>query len=128
MAHGLSYSTACGIFPDQGSNPRPLHWQADPQPLHHQGSPYISVSENRIRGFPGGPEVKNSPSNTGDMGSISGRGTKIPHAREQLSLHAENSEPARSGAHMPQLERSPHATTKTQCSQINKYFLKIKKE
>ena len=22
-------STACGILPDQGSNPRPLHWQAD---------------------------------------------------------------------------------------------------
>ena len=30
---------ACGIFPDQGSNPRPLHWQADSQPLRHQGSP-----------------------------------------------------------------------------------------
>ena len=26
---GLSCSTACGIFPDQGSNPYPLHWQAD---------------------------------------------------------------------------------------------------
>ena len=24
----LSYSAACGIFPDQGSNPCPLHWQA----------------------------------------------------------------------------------------------------
>ena len=39
MAHGLSCSTACGIFPDQGSNPRPLHWQVDSQPLHHHGSP-----------------------------------------------------------------------------------------
>ena len=29
MAHGLSCSTACGIFPDQGLNPCPLHWQAD---------------------------------------------------------------------------------------------------
>ena len=28
MAHGLSCSAACGIFPDQGSNPCPLHWQA----------------------------------------------------------------------------------------------------
>ena len=28
MAHGLSCSMACGIFPDQGSNPCPLHWQA----------------------------------------------------------------------------------------------------
>ena len=29
VAHGLSCSGACGIFTDQGSNPCPLHWQAD---------------------------------------------------------------------------------------------------
>ena len=29
VAHGPSRSAACGIFPDQGSNPCPLHWQAD---------------------------------------------------------------------------------------------------
>ena len=28
-SHGPSCSAACGIFPDQGSNPCPLHWQAD---------------------------------------------------------------------------------------------------
>ena len=39
VAHGPSCSAACGIFPDRGSNPRPLHWQADSQPLRHQGSP-----------------------------------------------------------------------------------------
>ena len=39
VAHGPSCSMACGIFPDQGSNPCPLHWQADSQPLRHQGSP-----------------------------------------------------------------------------------------
>ena len=39
MAHGPSCSTACGIFPDQGSNLCPLHWQADSYPLRHQGSP-----------------------------------------------------------------------------------------
>ena len=39
VAHGRSCSVACGIFPDQGSNPCPLHWQADSQPLCHQGSP-----------------------------------------------------------------------------------------
>ena len=39
VAHGPSSSAACGIFPDQGSNPCPLHWQADSQPLRHQGSP-----------------------------------------------------------------------------------------
>ena len=41
VAHGPSRSVACGIFPDQGSNPRSLHWQADSQPLHHQGSPVV---------------------------------------------------------------------------------------
>ena len=45
VAHGPSCSVACGIFPDQGSNPCPLRWQADSQPLRHQGSParYIFV-------------------------------------------------------------------------------------
>ena len=42
MAHGPSCSAACGIFPDQGSNPCPLHWQADSQPLCYQGSPLYS--------------------------------------------------------------------------------------
>ena len=39
VAHGPSCSAARGIFPDQGSNPCPLHQQADSQPLRHQGSP-----------------------------------------------------------------------------------------
>ena len=29
MVHGLRRSLACGIFPDQRSNPCSLHWQAD---------------------------------------------------------------------------------------------------
>ena len=41
VAHGPSCSAACGVFPDQGPNPCPLHWQADSQPLCHQGSPQI---------------------------------------------------------------------------------------
>ena len=41
VAHGPRCSAACGIFPDQGSNPCPLHWQADSQPLRHQGSPKL---------------------------------------------------------------------------------------
>ena len=43
VAHGPSCSTACGIFPDQGSNLCPLHWQADSQPLRHQGSPSLKT-------------------------------------------------------------------------------------
>ena len=43
VAHGPSCSAACGIFPNQGSNPCLLHWQADSQPLRHQGSPSSAI-------------------------------------------------------------------------------------
>ena len=39
------------------------------------------------RDFPGGPVVKNLPSNAEDVGSILGQRTKISHATGQLSLH-----------------------------------------
>ena len=39
VAHGLSHPTACGIFPDQGLIPCPLHGQLESLPLDHQGSP-----------------------------------------------------------------------------------------
>ena len=49
VAHGPSRSAACGILPDQGSNPYPLHWQADSQPLRHQGSPlYVFKSGSNL--------------------------------------------------------------------------------
>ena len=78
--------------------------------------------------YPGGPVVKNPPSNAGDVGSILGRGTKIPHAVGQLSWCAtttelerlnervcmpQTTEPTCPGACAPQLEKkTPHATTK----------------
>ena len=43
VAHGPSCSAACGILPNQGLNPCPLHRQADSQPLRHQGSSLPSV-------------------------------------------------------------------------------------
>ena len=78
--------------------------------------------------------VKNLPSITGDTGSIPGQGTKIPHAAGQLSPRAATTETARSGARVPQLERSLcaatkslrtaakilHAATKARCSQLTK--------
>ena len=76
--------------------------------------------------------VKNLPSSAGDAGSISGRGTKIPHAVGQLSPHAATTEhtghswrEARElprGARTPQqgilhaATKIPHAATKTQRS------------
>ena len=39
VAHGPSCSVAYRILLDWGTNPCPLHWQADSQQLHHQGRP-----------------------------------------------------------------------------------------
>ena len=36
-----------------------------------------------FKDFPGGPGLKNSLCNAGDVGSIPGQGTKIPHATQQ---------------------------------------------
>ena len=70
--------------------------------------------------FPGGPEVKNLLYKAGDTGSIPGRGTKIPHALEQLSHQAT------AGVSAPQ-RKIPHdamrilcAATETRRSQIIK--------
>ena len=38
--------------------------------------------------------VKSLLSKAGDVGSIPGRGTRIPHAEEQLSLRAMTTEPS----------------------------------
>ena len=44
VGHRPSCSAARGILPDQGSNPCPLHWQADSQQLRHQGSPILDFN------------------------------------------------------------------------------------
>ena len=63
----------------------------------------------QMRDFPGGPVVKNLPSNVGDTGSNPGQGTKIPHAAGQLSPCTATTEPA----HHNWREARPHATTKS---------------
>ena len=57
--------------------------------------------------------VKDPPSDAGDVGSIPGQRTKMPHGEGQLSQRAATTEPTCSGAQEPQLERSLHATTKS---------------
>ena len=52
----------------------------------------IQFKKYLLRDFPGGPVVKNLPSNAGDEGLISGWGTKIPHAAGQLSPRATTTE------------------------------------
>lgn len=51
MTHELSCSSACGVFPDRGSNPRLLHRQADSQSLGPQGSSIATVSETDQQGL-----------------------------------------------------------------------------
>ena len=41
VAHRLSCSEACGIFPDRGLNLLPLHCEVDSYPLDHKGSHHI---------------------------------------------------------------------------------------
>ena len=43
-AHGLSCSKACEIFPEQGQNPCPLHWQVGSYPLHQPGKSHVFSS------------------------------------------------------------------------------------
>ena len=40
----------------------------------------VKFKNGAERDFPSGPMVKNTSSNAGDLGSIPGWGTKIPHA------------------------------------------------
>ena len=42
-AHGLSCPVACGIFPDQGSNPHLMRWQAGSQLLERLASPAAQI-------------------------------------------------------------------------------------
>ena len=65
--------------------------------------------------------VKNPPSKAGDVGSIPDQGKKIPHAMGQLSPWAVTTDPARSRACVPQLERT-HTTTKDPNAPQNKCF------
>ena len=74
--------------------------------------------------------VKNLPSNAGDVGSSPGLGDEIPHAVGQLTPYSTyrqkpmhcSEEPSHCNkrSHMPQ-----RTATKTQCSQLKAYFLKV---
>ena len=52
MVHGLSCSMACRIFPDQGLNPCPLHWQTNSYPLYHHGRSKQSLNHQNTREVP----------------------------------------------------------------------------
>ena len=64
--------------------------------------------------FPGDPVVKNLSGNAGQKDSISGQGTKIPHALEQLNPPATTKKIPGDAVNILCV------TTKTQHSQVNK--------
>ena len=66
---------------------------------------------------PDSPMVKNLPCNAGALGSIPRRETKIPQAAEQMNPCTTEH------LYVPQW-RIPCATTETQGSQVNEFFLK----
>ena len=63
--------------------------------LHSRNSEKTKEKDKEKWGgaFPGGPVVKNLPSNAGDKGLIPGGGTKSPQATGQLSLQVTTTEP-----------------------------------
>ena len=75
MAHGLSCSAACGIFPDQGLNPCLLHWQADSLLLSYQESPQLHTNLHSLC-----------------IGWLAERedGSPIPHGYISLNWHEKN--------------------------------------
>jgi len=68
----------------------------------------VPLKNCHVWNFPGGPVVKNRPSNVGDEGSIPGQGTKILHAGGgQLSSHtATRVHTVQLWKPVPQLERA----------------------
>ena len=63
------------------------------------------------KGLPGGPVVENLSANAWDRGSIPVRGTKIPHAMQQLSPCSTTRGPAQREACAAR--ESPGAATET---------------
>ena len=60
-------------------------------PVIHQSGNCLEIQVTKD--FPHGPGVKNVPCSAGRVGSIPGRGTKIPHEAEQLSPYTRTREP-----------------------------------
>ena len=73
--------------------------------LKHKDNDENTINEYCKSGdFPGGPLVKNLPSNAENTGLIPGQGIKFPHAA--------TTKPTDYGVHTPQVERSTYAAMK----------------
>ena len=102
-----SQNSLCSLQTSEALHPSPS-WNALLY-LIHLSKLYLFF-KIKFRDFPGGPVVKNLPSSAGDVDSIPGQGTKIPHATGQLSPRATSTELTclSERARVPQLQ-SPRA-------------------
>ena len=77
----------------------------------------------------GGPVVKNLSSNVGDMGSIPGLGTNIPHTIGQLSRHVTTREDCTLQQRVHMLRQRPSTVKKKKnvffFPRINKYNIYV---
>ena len=77
---------------------------------------WISPLKTKERDFLGCPVLKNPLCNAEGVSSVLDQGTKIPHVKGQPHVLCTTvKDPA-------DARKTPCAATKTQCSQINKYF------
>ena len=85
-------------------------------------TPCLESKEGGARGFPRGPAVKNPPCNAGGTDSISGRGTKIPHASGQLSPRGPQAEHHKADQDHSLQGKILWAAAKTRYSQYRNFF------
>ena len=74
-------------------------------------------------GFPGGPVVKSLPCDAGDMASIPGRETEIPHPTEKLSQCTTTTQPPGPTAREPE-----HHKKRSLMTQLRPEAAKLKKK
>ena len=117
----LLIPSPCSWPPSTITQPSQASWHssapASNSLLLHGINCIIPIRRSCPGDFSGSPVVKNLPRNAGDKGVIPSWGTKIPHAVKQLRLRAATRVRARQ-------QKILHDATKTQCSQMNKYFLR----
>ena len=123
QSQSLLIPSPCSWPPSTITQPRQTSWHSSAPSnnslLLHGINCIISIRRSCPGDFSGSPVVKNLPCNAGDEGVIPSCRTKIPHAVKKLRPGAATRVCARQ-------QKILHNATKTQCSQMNKYFLKKK--
>ena len=83
----------------------------------------VKLSFKKIKGFPGGPAVRNPPANTGNTASVLLEGSHMlqssqAHAPQLLSLHSTACEPQlpKSSKHTLSHKRSYHSEKLVHCN------------